>query len=523
MPRVLRALLLELLVGLTPFFSLWNQNLDQIQSKVVLKPLLITILFILIISGLWLLVSRSIEKSALLACLTFIFFFTFGHLYNLIEGKTLFGFSIGFLKLLFGYLVVFTLLMVLVLKSKGIHKNLFFSLFFVTAILLMVNLFPILGYEIKLIRSNSQYQETPNLTQNIETNQRDIYYIVLDAYARQDVLKAVLNYDNSAFLTALKNRGFYIPDCAFSNYDGTDLTISSVLNYDFLQDLKVSGGSMGQELAEDPSRIINNKVRNYFKQYGYSFVTGRGYTPANDISDSDIYLNYFIDKKGKDDLAEKKFSALYLNTTILRVLTELYRHNPTKYSRLPFWWAFNQEANPELAGAIFWYYQNNYIFDSLEKIPKKPGAFLVYAHINAPHGPYVFQSDGSFQYPLGNPLSPQIEKVLYANTITYLNKRVLKLVDTLLKDSETQPIIIIQGDHGIHTLTSGLDMHKILSAYYLPGDLVSPPYPTITPVNDFRLIIKNYFDHSIELSPDMLYVKYLNDYESVPASCDLQP
>jgi hypothetical protein len=175
-----------------------------------------------------------------------------------------------------------------------------------------------------------------------------------------------------------------------------------------------------------------------------------------------------------------------------------------------------------LEEATFWYYQNNYIFDSIEKIPqKKPGPYLIYAHINAPHGPYVYKSDGSFQYPLGNPLPPQVEKELYANEITYLNKRVLKLVETILKESTKAPIIIIQGDHGLHNLTTGLEKHKILSAYYLPGELVLPPYPTITPVNDFRLIIKNYFDPSIQLSPDILYIKYPKEYESAPASCNL--
>jgi hypothetical protein len=523
MPRILRFLLLVLLLGLTPLFFLWNQNVNQIQSIVVLQPLLITILFILVISGLWLLVSRSLEKAAILACLTFMFFFSFGHLYDLIEGKTLFGISIGYVKLFIVYMVVFTLLIVVVLRSRNIPKVLFEYLYIVTVILLMVNIIPILVHEIKLIKPNSQQQETPNLTQNAVTNQRDIYYIVLDAYARQDILKSLLNYDNSAFLAALKDRGFYIPSCGFSNYDSTDLTIASVLNYDFLQDLKVSGRTVGQDLVENPNRIIDNKVRTYFKQYGYIFVTGRGYTPANDISNSDIYLNYFIDNKGKDDLSQKRFSALYLNTTALRALSELYNQNPSKYSQLPFWLSFDLETNPSLEEATFWYYQNNYVFDSLEKIPSKPGSYLVYAHLNAPHGPYVYQSDGSFQYPLGNPLDPQVEKVLYAHEITYLNKRVLQVVDTLLKDSNPQPIIIIQGDHGIHTLTTGLDIHKNLSAYYLPGNLIAPPYPTITPVNNFRLIIKNYFDPSIELSPDILYIKYLNEYESVPASCDPQP
>ena len=136
------------------------------------------------------------------------------------------------------------------------------------------------------------------------------------------------------------------------------------MNYDFLQDLKVSGRTVGQDLVENPNRIIDNKVRTYFKQFGYIFVTGRGYTPANDISNSDIYLNYFIDNKGKDDLSQKRFSALYLNTTALRALSELYNQNPSKYSQLPFWLSFDLETNPSLEEATFWYYQNNYVFDS---------------------------------------------------------------------------------------------------------------------------------------------------------------
>jgi len=85
------------------------------------------------------------------------------------------------------------------------------------------------------------------------------YYVVLDTFARQDVLKSVLNYDNSAFLTALKARGFYIPDCAFSNYDGTDLMLSSVLNYDILQSLEVSGRKVVQDLAKKIMALTGNQ------------------------------------------------------------------------------------------------------------------------------------------------------------------------------------------------------------------------------------------------------------------------
>ncbi len=107
--------------------------------------------------------------------------------------------------------------------------------------------------------------------------------------------------------------------------------------------------------------------------------------------------------------------------------------------------------------------------------------------------------------------------------ITYINKRILKVVDALQEKSSPSPIIIIQGDHGIHKMTTGLDKHKILSAYYLPGNLSTPPYKTITPVNNFRLILRNYLDPSVQLLPDTLWVKFKNDYEPVPASCSVIP
>ena len=523
LPRLLRSLLLVMLVGLLPLFYLWNQNVLQIQSIVVLTPFLVTLAFILMVFGVWLLITRSFEKAALLSCVAFMLFFTFGHLYNLVEGKKLFSISLGYAKLLLVYLVVFATLIFLVFRIRSIPRRLFLYLNTLVGIVVLFNLVPILIHALKTASPAPRSPASPPVTAPAQAKQRDIYYIVLDAYSRADVLKSLLNYDNTPFINALKARGFYVPDCAFSNFDGTDLTISSVMNYDLLQELKNPTADIGKGITDDPMAIINSKVRAYFKQVGYQFVSGRGYLPENNITNSDIYLNYFQDNKGRDDLSQKRFSALYLNTTLLRVLTELYNQNPTKYSRLPFWFDFNLQANQQLEEATFWYYQNNYMFDSLEKIPEKPGAYLVYAHINAPHGPYVYQSDGSFQYPLGNPLPPDVEKTLYAHEITYLDKRILEVVDAILKTSNPQPVIILQADHGMHNFTSGLDIHKILSAYYLPGDLNTPPYPTITPVNNFRLIIKNYFDPAMPLSPDILYVKYTNDYVSVPSSCDLKP
>ncbi len=516
--RLGRSLLLAILIGLFPLISLWKNNLGQIPFPAVTLPFIFTLIFILIVFGICFLILRSPEKASLQSVVTSIFVFSFGHLYNLVGNSTFLGVSIGFVKLFVFCLVLYLGISFLILKSNQIPGSLFFFFNFVVAALLIINLFPIVSYFIQL--NPSQSTPPPSSSVNASAQDKpDIYYIVLDAYARDDVLEQVIGYDNTEFLTALKNRGFYLPQCAYSNYSGTLMTLMSVLNMDTLDNLGVPIDSMEEYLAKNVNLILKNQAANIFRNYGYQFVTGRGYSSFNDIETSDLYLNYFNDKGINDNLDKNKFSSLYLNTTIFRVLAELYKNNPEKFSRFPFWLAVDRESNPGLAEASFWYYQNNYMFDSLAKIPEMPGKYFVYAHINAPHGPYVYRSDGSFRYPLDT----QDEKVLYADTITYINKRVLALVDVLQKKSTIPPIIIFQGDHGIHVLTNGLDKHKILSAYYLPGNLSTPPYDTITPVNNFPLILTNYFDPMIKLVPDTLWVKFLNEEEPVASSCDLEP
>jgi hypothetical protein len=517
--RIFKSLLLILLVGMTPLVALWRQNLGQIRAGIIVEPLSITVFSILLITGFWLLISRSIDKTVLLSCLSFILFFSFGHIYNLLSGKSLFGISIGYAKLFFTYMLLFIIISILVLKINTTISIPYSSLIILVVILMGWSLLPIVEYQYKIIKPEPQGHEINPIIQNSGKPLRNIYFIILDSYGRQDVLQNVLGYDNSSFIVNLRDRGFYIPDCAFSNYDSTLPAISSILNYELLQNPDSSNTDFESADAGISKQIIDNNVRKYFNQLGYSFVTGRGYSSFNDIIDSDIYLNYLIDQNGQDNLAINKFNALYLNTTLVRVITEIYRSNPYKYSRLPYWLAFNREVDPYLKEASFWFYQNNYIFDSLEEIPKMQGVFLIYAHINAPHGPYVYRKDGSFRYPLDT----DDEKVLYGDTITYLNKRILEVIDIILNTSKIPPIIIIQGDHNAHGLTFALDLHKILNAYYLPGNLITPPYATITPVNNFPLIIKNYFDPTFSLRPDTLYVKSLNDHESIPASCNLNP
>jgi hypothetical protein len=92
----------------------------------------------------------------------------------------------------------------------------------------------------------------------------------------------------------------------------------------------------------------------------------------------------------------------------------------------------------------------------------------------------------------------------YTNHLRYINMVIPKILEQIISQSETEPIIILQGDHGIWgDATKRL---PILNAYYLPGKNVSELlYPTITPVNSFRVVFNSYFGGKFDLLPDEKY------------------
>jgi hypothetical protein len=77
----------------------------------------------------------------------------------------------------------------------------------------------------------------------------------------------------------------------------------------------------------------------------------------------------------------------------------------------------------------------------------------------------------------------------------------LPILQTLISNSPNPPVIIVQGDHGMQ----GPNRLKNLSAFYLPGSGKDKLYPTITPVNTFRIVFNTYFGTNLPMLPDKSY------------------
>jgi hypothetical protein len=101
----------------------------------------------------------------------------------------------------------------------------------------------------------------------------------------------------------------------------------------------------------------------------------------------------------------------------------------------------------------------------------------------------------------------------YHDQALFVTKQLQKAVDAILLNSPTPPIIIIQGDHGYeakvddspYTNQDYRDRMAILNAYHLPAGAAKKLYPSISPVNTFRLIFSHYFNANLPLLPDKSY------------------
>ncbi len=163
-----------------------------------------------------------------------------------------------------------------------------------------------------------------------------------------------------------------------------------------------------------------------------------------------------------------------------------------------------------------------YVLEELEMLADAPGPKFVFAHIVAPHPPFVVSSTGQARSP-DRPFDAsdgdqfqgsQAEYVQgYGDQVIYLNSRLLPLVHRIIEASRGGAVIILQGDHGpgarlVWAKPSSEALWErsgILNAIYAPSRYELPLYPEITPVNTFRILNNGLFGTDLSLLPDHFY------------------
>ncbi|MCS6803560.1 MAG: LTA synthase family protein [Blastocatellia bacterium] len=487
------------LFAIFPTLALFAHNTGQTFLGEILWPMVVSFVFAAALLAITQRTLRDSHRAGIVVSIFLALVFSYGHLVQAIQWR------IGALTITPGYLLLVIPAIVALLAAVRARRSLepFTRILNVTAIALVM--MPLLNIVAADLRPATAQQ--PELTSELVDRPAfsstgsasssdalpDIYYIVFDRYARADTLKEFYGFDNSQFLNGLVQRGFYVASQSRANYLNTAQSLPCSLNMRHITDLSQTVGENSDDMKPLYAMLQDYTVWRFLKARGYQFIhLGSWWQPTRHNKHADRNINLY---------SLPEFSQILYQTTLLYPLG-------LKFGIC--------DKNREQWKRVL------YKFDQLANIPAMSQPKFVFAHFLLPHDPYVFDQDGRFVTP--EDARSKSRRELYVNQLVFTNRKAIEAIDHILTRSARPPIIVVQADEGPFPLNRPQEEYqsptfdwrtltraewnqkmRILNAYHLPGVDSSALYPSITPVNSFRLIFNIYFQTKFELLPDESY------------------
>jgi len=347
----------------------------------------------------------------------------------------------------------------------------------------------------------------PQTSSPLPASLPDIFYIVMDGFGRTDILREMYGVDDGSLRAALASRGFYVAERARSNYAQTLLSLASSLNMTYLAKLSPM---MADSASKLPLRhvIHHNRVARILKEAGYRTIfVGSDYTPLS--------TDAVADECRCGTFGFTEFEALLLGRT-------------------PFW-------IPPFEQVRFVGHRRQILtaLDHIAQVEPADVPQFVFAHIFSPHPPFVFDKNGRpvvgyprFAFADGShfPATRADYVAGYSQQVQFMGAEMLRVVDAILgRRKGRDTVIVVQGDHGPGSMvdwesaerTNVRERLGILLAYRLPGGPAGL-YPSITPVNSFRLILARYLGRPFDgLKDESYFSTWSKPYEFIRAPAEI--
>ena len=324
----------------------------------------------------------------------------------------------------------------------------------------------------------------------------DIYHIVLDGYGRSDVLQRLYGTDNSDFLENLRRRDFFVASHSRSNYHQTEASLASTLNLGYLDARQLQAFRTRVPLH---SLIHNSLFVRILKQHGYETVAFQSGTSATECTGFERYLS---PSKGFSNFQDFVFHMTAF-PALLQTVESWVPYFPSTLHR-------------------------NRIAATFQAVPEvtrdRTAPSYVFAHILAPHPPFVFDEFGNARDLRGANLLADGEFFRaahdratyvdgYSRQLRHINQQVLTMVDRIQTRSSRPVVIVLQGDHGprsrVHLSSAGRsDLDEalgILLAAVVPPDTVQPLDDDMTAVNVFRAVLNCCLGSDLRMLEDRCY------------------
>jgi hypothetical protein len=488
------------LFALYPILELRNYNVAYVDSASLFRPILLSLL----LTGLvWLVlwsIFRDQNKTGIITTLIIISFFSYGQIFLQIQST--FGDTIRHRYLMLIFIAIIVLIgnwIFAKVKSPDSIVNFLMAtggILFLFSVIRAVQL-DVAAYQTEQSSSESQSSVIEKVNDSSSIQKPDIYFILLDAHTRSDILKEDFNYDNSAFIQQLKDLGFYVAECAQSNYPATKLSVTATF-YGKYHDAPT--------LYPVNTSLTIQTVRSL----GYKVITFENRSNGHFDLQEDVRLSRNQLALGRIDLTGglSEFEMMLLKTSALRIFYDMPQLVPGLDVQM-------------LQRAEFYehYQQTKFILSELKNLPDMARPKFVFAHILVPHPPFIFAPDGKFHW-------ADQPRQGYVSNVEFIDSQIALSVAEIIKKSKIPPVIIIMGDHGPTGVPGTPHMRmSILNAYYVNDQAKKDLYETISPINSFRVVFNNYFGTKYPLLEDKSYFAYdmhgFNPDALVPNTCQI--
>ncbi len=497
-----------------PPLILYVKNIGEIQYDEILRALIIVCILAFVIQMLFEKILKiESNKAFIITAVFIILFFFFGHLkflafkwfhndllYAKYDGIVLYA----FIMFLFFILSLKTKKLISVFKRILIYAG-WFLVLYVTFNIARVNC---CKRQPKYNHSGSNNNKKLALTTSYKPN---ILLIIVDAYPRADALKTIYNFDNSDFIQYLELKGFYCASQSMSNYQMTYLSLQSLFGMKLIDNWN---DILNQELLNEEMtyKFINNSYFiKFIKSLNYKYISFSPNMGDRDINKADYKINSNI------NYSLNAFESVLVDYSPLAFFLNEDNHFKIRRNKL----------------------LNQFSFLAGEKMKSLPEPYFLYAHIMAPHPPFVLNENGDFikgkdkwkdrgDFDLREGILSIAEyKKYYIDSIKFANKKIKRIVENLMS-LKSKPVIIIMSDHGSRMIFDVNDrffvkekLFNFLSVYTPHKSAGKIFYKNVTPVNVFPVILNAYFNANISLSEDSGFFEHPPHFIENYSECGL--
>ena len=316
----------------------------------------------------------------------------------------------------------------------------------------------------------------------------DIYLILLDGYLRPDRQASLFGHDASDFIDGLTKRGFQFSDQSRSNYVTTDASLTSMLNFSYLDDLG------DQDLRHDirlRRLLAENRAFKMLADRGYETVAIGGGFDMVALRGA----HRFIDTGQISELELVATSRTAIRP-LLRVVAPTFLADQAR-----------RRVERVLGSA-----------GSLDP-GRRPR--VVFVHVPSPHDPIVFDGAGRPVAPELEPLDPAQPRTRqsradfgrrYAGQVDHVGRLTLTTIDRILGSHGDDVAVMLFSDHGsafdfdwADTSRSDLDERTAnLIAVYAPT--AQEPQPrSLTLVNSLPILFRRVLHVDVAQQPDRYF------------------